>query len=263
MSHPGTRFTCMPRRHAAILCDIDGCLGPESSHPLDIVGLSRIAEHNRRAEGGSSDVPVLTLCSGRPQPFAEALCRTLANTTMPIVAENGVWLFHPATSAFMLDPTITDDHLRMVAEATGYIRRDLVPRGVVIQPGKTASISLYHEDTSVLMRLRDELRERFSRESWSLRVSNTVRWINCDLEHVSKSTGIDRFMAVTGLQKPVLAGIGDSLSDLAIRTHVAWFACPSNADERLKEHADYVSPHAEIAGVLDIVGRLTSSTLKG
>ncbi len=251
----------MPDTFAAILCDIDGCLGPESSHPLDIAGLSRIAEHNRRAESGSSDSPVLTLCSGRPQPFAEALCRTLANTTMPIVAENGVWLFHPATSAFLLDPTITNDHLRMVAEATAYIRRDLVPRGVVIQPGKTASISLYHDDTPTLLGLRDELKERFAREGWLLRVSNTVRWINCDLEHVSKSTGIDRFMRVTGLSKPALAGIGDSLSDLAIRTHVAWFACPSNADERLKEHADYVSPHAEIAGVLDIVERLMSPSI--
>ncbi|QQS08221.1 MAG: HAD hydrolase family protein [Phycisphaerales bacterium] len=253
----------MSRTFAAILCDIDGCLGPESSHPLDIAGLSRIAEHNRRAESDPSVGPLLTLCSGRPQPFAEALCRTLANTTMPVVAENGVWLFHPATSAFMLDPAISDDHLRMVAEATAYIRRDLVPRGVVIQPGKTASISLYHDDTPTLLGLRDELKARFTREGWRLRVSNTVRWINCDLEHVSKSTGIDRFMRVTGLTKPALAGIGDSLSDMAIRTHVAWFACPSNADERLKEHADYVSPDAEIAGVLDIVERLTRISLDG
>lgn len=253
---------------AAILCDIDGCLGPESSQPLDAHALAAIARHNHLAQHAHAAhdpaaPPVLTLCSGRPQPFAEALGRTLALTSLPIIAENGVWLFHPGTNQFLLDPAITPDHLAMVASASAFVLAELAPRGVVIQPGKTASISLYHPHTPTLLALRDDLQHRFEREGWRLRVSNTVRWINCDLDHVSKSTGIDRFIAHTGLTTDRLAGVGDSLSDLAIRSHVAWFACPSNADERLKPHADYVSPHPEIAGVLDVLRRLTPTPANG
>jgi len=93
--------------------------------------------------------------------------------------------------------------------------------------------------------------------AWPIRVSRTVRWINLDLAHVSKATGIARLIARSGLKKDRLAGVGDSLSDLAIAERVAFFACPSNADEKLKPHAHYVSELEEIEGVLDIVDKLS------
>jgi hydroxymethylpyrimidine pyrophosphatase-like HAD family hydrolase len=60
----------------------------------------------------------------------------------------------------------------------------------------------------------------------------------------------------TGFTKERLAGVGDSLSDLAIAERVAYFAVPKNADERLKPHAQYVSPLEEIDGVLEILERV-------
>jgi hydroxymethylpyrimidine pyrophosphatase-like HAD family hydrolase len=80
-----------------------------------------------------------------------------------------------------------------------------------------------------------------------------VAWVNCDLAHVSKGTGIARFREVTGLAQGRLAGIGDTMSDLAIREQVAYFAVPANAQDELKACADYVSPHHGIEGVLDIL----------
>lgn len=222
---------------------------------MDAAGLLRIAEHNRRAvrEG---DRPIVTVCSGRPQPFAECVCRVIANDRLSCVAEMGVWLYDPSCNAFLRDPGITADDLAGVARMTAWIERELSPRGVVIQPGKSASISLWHPDTPTLMALMPQLREVIDAHRWPLRVSNTVAWINLDLRHVSKATGIDRLYARHGLTRERTLGIGDTLGDLAIRERVGVFACPANADERLKPHADYVSPHAEIAGVLDILERL-------
>lgn len=241
-----------------MICDIDGCLGPESAAPLDAARLLRVAEHNRRAiEVG--DRPVVTLCSGRPQPFAEAMCRFLANSSLPCVAENGVWIFDPRDNRFLMDPSITGEHLGFVREATRWIEGELVPRGVVIQPGKSASISLWHPDTGLLKReVMPTVRARFEREGWRLRVSATVAWINCDLEHVSKGTGIDRLVGMTGLARGRLAGIGDSPSDLAIRERVAYFGCPSNAAAELAARSDYVSPLPEVGGVLDILERVST-----
>jgi len=247
----------MIRNYDAIICDIDGCLGPESAAPLDAPALARIARHNREAiEAGSG--AVVTLCSGRPQPFVEALCRLLSNTSVPCIAEMGVWVYDPRNQGFLLDPAIRPEHLRAVREATGWIEETLIPRGVVIQPGKSASISLWHPDTSMLMGLRPALETQFARAGWPLRVSSTVAWINCDLAHVNKDTGIARVLAMTGLRRDRLAGIGDTLGDLAIRRSVAWFGCPANAAPELKREADYVSPHAEVEGVLDILDRLSA-----
>ncbi len=250
----------MPFRPSTIISDIDGCLGPESHAPMRIDLLAQVARLNREHEAAwtpQGDQPIVTLCSGRPQPYAEAMCRLLHNTRIPVVAEMGVWLYDPRDNAFLIDPAITPQHLDTVALAQTWIRRELGPLGVVIQPGKTASISLWHPDTDRLMAWKPKLIDHFAHEGWPLRVSSTVAWINCDLAHVSKATGIARMMQMMDITREHAAGIGDTMGDLAIREKVAFFACPSNADERLKAHADYVSPHAEIEGVLDILSHLT------
>lgn len=240
------------RRYDAVICDIDGCLSPEHSGPMDVASLGRIAEHNRLAQE-RGDRPVVTVCSGRPQPFAEAMCRVIGNRTLPIVCENGVWMYDPVTNAYLMDPAITEGHLEMVAEASRWVRRELGPRGVTIQPGKAASISLYHTETGALRGLMPELERVFAREGWGFRVSMTWLYINCDLAHVSKGTGIERWKARTGLKRERLAGIGDTMSDAAIREHVAWFGCPSNAVEDLKARADVVATRAEAEGVVEML----------
>ncbi len=242
----------MPYR--CIISDIDGCLGPESHAPLDAHALARIAQYNTLAQ--RTNGAILTLCSGRPQPYAEAISRLIANTSCPIICEMGVWLYDPRDNRFLMDPSISASDLEKIEACTRFVRAELLPLGITMQPGKTASISLWHPQTPVLMDLKPMIEERIARQGWNLRVSNTVAWINLELAHVSKGSGIDRLCAMMGYQKHQLAGIGDTMGDMAIRDRVAFFACPSNADERLKARADYVSTHAETDGVLDILARM-------
>lgn len=243
-------------RYDAVICDIDGCLGPETHGPLDAPRLAELTAYNERAHA-DGDRPVVTLCTGRPLPYAEAMARLIGTRTLPVVCEMGVWLWHSDTNVFDRDPGITADQVRMVHEAEAWLEATYGggnPRGPVSQqPGKACSISLYHPDTEYLKSLEPELVGEFGSRGWPFRVSSTWHWVNCELSHVSKATGIARLKAHTGLETARLAGIGDTLGDLGIREHVAFFACPSNADERLKAHADYVSPKAEIDGVLDIL----------
>jgi hydroxymethylpyrimidine pyrophosphatase-like HAD family hydrolase len=239
----------------AVICDIDGCLAPESSHPMDAAALAEIADWNRSAQEDGNR-PVVTLCSGRPQPFAEAMCRLIGNRTLPIVAENGVWLYWPDRNVYERDPAITPANLQTVREARAWVEEELGPRGVVMQPGKEASISLYHPDTEYLRSLEPRVKAAFQNRGWALRVSMTWLYINCDLQHVSKGTGLDRLIAGTGLKTDRLAGIGDTLGDLPIRERVAWFGCPANADERLRPRADAVSRLPEVRGVLELLEQL-------
>lgn len=243
------------RRFDLVISDIDGCLGPESHAPMDAAKLARLARHNLDAQERQS-APLVTLCSGRPQPYAEALCRVIANRSVPVVAEMGVWLYDPRDNRFIIDPTITPRHFAALDACTRWLRETLIPQGVVIQPGKSASISLWHPDTTLLLSMKPQLVERIAHEGWGLRVSNTVAWINLELDHVSKGSGIDRLLAMVPTPRDRRAGIGDTMGDMAIRERVAFFACPANATPELRAHADYVSPHTEIDGVLDILDQL-------
>lgn len=245
-------------RFDVIICDLDGCLADENGGPLDLERLLRLAEYNRRAQRNTGEPP-LTICTGRPEPFAEAMCRVLANESLPCVAENGAWLFYPAGNRYELDPAITADHLEYVHAASKLLDEKYRSAGVQQQPGKKAAVSLYHSRPEYLQQIAPEIRETFERRGWPFRVSMTWNYINCDLEFVSKASGLRRFFAATGIDPRRAAAIGDTMSDLAMAEAAAWFACPANASHEIKQHADYISPHVEVGGVLDIVERLRES----
>ncbi|HYF14666.1 MAG TPA: HAD hydrolase family protein [Phycisphaerales bacterium] len=241
----------MKGRFDLIISDIDGCLGPERHGPVDADGLARVSAWNRRSIGAGG--PAVTLCSGRPQPYAEAICRVIANDAAPIVCEMGVWLYDPRDNRYIIDPAITPGDMETVRACTAWIRHDLAPRGFVMQPGKTASISLWHADTDFLMKHIPAIRDRVAAEGWNFRIGHTVAWVNLELAHVSKGSGIDRLTRMMNTPRGRLAGIGDTMGDMAIRERVAFFACPANADPGLKAHADFVATREEIEGVLEIL----------
>ncbi len=247
-----------PMKFDAVICDIDGCLGPESTEPMDLDGLRQIRDWNQHAIE-KRDRPIVTLCSGRPLPFAEAMCRIIGNSELPAICENGVWLFDPKSNEFLRDPAILPQHVHAVHEAQEWIERVFYPQGVVFQPGKSASISLWHPNTDFLRTLVPQLVEKFQAERWPFRVSMTVAWINCDLEFISKSSGLRRFIDRTGLAHSRLLGIGDSASDLAMRDYCSAFAGPLNAAPEVKNVADFIAKTSEIHGVIEILGQMCRS----
>lgn len=243
------------RKYDVVICDIDGCLSPESHAPINAAAMLRLAEHNLRAIQ-DADRPIVTLCSGRPIGFVECLCRLIQNTKIPCIGENGVWLWRPTNNLFESDPMITEEHHDAVNEARKLLRTLYHAKGVVVQPGKSASIALYHPDTEYLRSLVPRITEEFENRNWPLRVSMTWLYINCDLQHVNKATGIARLFEQTGIDPKRTAGIGDTMSDRFIAESVAWFGCPANAEAEIKKSATFVSDHPEIEGVLDLLEQI-------
>lgn len=249
---PGT----MPnRRFDLVIADIDGCLSPESSHPFDLDSLAKVRSYNESA-WSRGDRPLITLCSGRPQPFVEAMCRLIGTAEVPAVCENGAWLFTPSSNRYELDPDITLAHRAAVHAAEDWCLSTFGPRGVTIQPGKAASVTLYHPDTDFLRSLVPTLEAEYARRGWPFRVSMTWLYINCDLRHISKASGLDRLLARARYDRARLAGIGDTLGDKAIADRVGFFACPANAHPAIKEHAHFVASAPEAQGVLQILEQL-------
>ena len=241
----------------AIICDIDGCLSPEHPRPTDLPSISTIAAWNARARE-AGDVPALTLCTGRPQPFAEAVARMVGAFRLPIVCEGGVWLLEMDPYRWSMDPRIDDGHREIIREVERWALGQF--EGSFLETGKSGAVTVFHErgpeylETVVL----PAVWTRINDEGWPLRASMTWTCVNIELEFISKASGIDRLLERTGLRSERLAGIGDTMSDLAIRERVAFFACPANADEKLKAHADFVSDKEEAEGVLDILERISS-----
>jgi len=239
-------------RIEAVVCDVDGCLSPE------FIGLTDQDAHGRIRELAAETGLKLMLCTGRPLPFVDAMARVVGALELPSVCEGGVWLFDPVEYTWSMDERIGEAELRAVREAqrwTGEAFGAGTDGGVWFEAGKSASFTVFHTDVGgrlteeILPRIRDEIAAR----NWPLRVSMTWSCVNVELAFVNKATGLDRFMAKTGYTRERLAGIGDTMSDLPIRERVGWFACPANAVEEIKTHADYVSEADEAAGVVEML----------
>lgn len=242
------------RRFDVVFCDVDGCLLPEVTTPADLHALARVAEHNERAVT-DRDRPVVVPCTGRPQPFTEAVCKMLGRLdNLPAICEHGVWLYEFERHAWSLAPDITPEDVRVVREVEDWVRDELAESGCVLELGKHAGVTIVHPDVEYLTRaVLPVLEARIAERGWPLHVAMTWTCINANLRHVSKGHAIARVIERWRLDPARTAGIGDTIGDLAIRQRVAWFGCPANAAPDIKPHADAVAARPEAEGVLELL----------
>ena len=244
------------RRYDVVFCDVDGCLMPEDSSPADVAALVEIAAYNARAQT-RYDRPVLVPCTGHPQPYAESVCRLLGCSSLPAICENGVWFYDFAAHRWEMNPAITLRDREVIRDLERWVESELGPKGCYLQLGKSAAVTIFHDDLSYLEReIVPMLRDLIAGHAWPLRVSMTWTCINCDLAHISKGSAIDLLIERFRLDPARLAGIGDTLGDLAIRERVAWFGCPANAASELKPHADMAATRALAEGVIDLLNAI-------
>jgi hydroxymethylpyrimidine pyrophosphatase-like HAD family hydrolase len=244
------------RRFDVVFCDVDGCLMPEDASPADLAALGQIAAFQARALE-RMDLPILVPCTGRPQPYAEAVCRLLGCAALPAICESGVWFYDFAAHRWQMHPAISEGDRQIVRELERWVEKELGPMGCTLQLGKSAAVTVFHDDVAWLAReIVPMLTALIARNNWPLRVSMTWTCINCDLSHISKGSAIDLVIERFGLDRSRLAGIGDTLGDLAIRERVAWFGCPANADPALHSSANIVATQPLARGVLELLAHL-------
>ncbi len=240
-----------------IVSDIDGCISPEESRAWDPVLFGRFAALSQAASVGACSLAPLTLCTGRPQPYVEALMKIL-DIRFPAICEAGAVLYslHDNTSRFA--PEITAERIHGLRLLREYIMRDLMPSvpGLVYQFGKEAQLSLFSEQPGCFGDIAAQV-EAFAADIPELDIVITPShyYLNIDIDGVSKGRAVNRLLDSLHLSRAEAAGIGDTLGDISIREAVGFFACPANAVPEIQNVADYVSPWPDIRGVLDILER--------
>jgi hypothetical protein len=240
-----------------IIADIDGCITPEESIPWDLDLFARFARMCRDAAAGKGSMPPVTLCTGRPQPYAEVLVKIL-DVRVPVICENGAVFYslHDNTSRF--GPGITEEKVLGLRAVRAFIETDVMPQHpeLVYQFGKEAQMSLYCEHPEIFPSIRERI-EAFVRAQGGpdLVVSPTHYYLNISLAGVNKGNALRQLMDELGVKREETAGIGDTEGDLPLCEAVGYFASPANAQPGIKRHARYVSPFPTLEGVLDILSQ--------
>ena len=107
-----------------IICDVDGCVGPEESAAWDFERFARLAWAIRSANAGNSPPPPLTLCTGRPQPYVECLMKLL-DVRLPAICENGAVFYTLADNRARLARSVDEAAIDPFA---GAVLRDSIRR---------------------------------------------------------------------------------------------------------------------------------------
>jgi len=237
-----------------IITDLDGCVSPEESVPWDLGLFFEFARLSRAASAGETSLAPLTLCTGRPQPYAEVLMKIL-DIRAPVICENGAVLYSLHDNWARVGPGVTAEKIQALRAVRTFIETELLPDHpeAVIQFGKEAQVSVFSKQPDILREMQPRV-ERFVREHGPELIINCSHYyLNLSLAGVDKGSMLRVLLEELGVERNRVAGIGDTVGDLPLREAVGFFACPANAQAEIKAAADYVSPEPTIAGLLDIL----------
>ena len=245
----------MARSIRLIVSDIDGCLGPGEAQPYNLDVLRRVAECNRRAKRGE-DTPAITLCSGRPAAYVDAMMQAVSGF-VPAIFENGAGLYFPESYRFAWNPALSASARATMRRARELLEERVVQTGVAtIQPGKEMSVTLFPSQGYRLDQVGDVATATLEGEGLACRVEVSVSSVGIWLEGIDKGTGVQWLAKETGIPLAEMAGVTDTWDDLPFLRMVGFRAAPANADREVTQTADYVSPYENGRGLLDIVERI-------
>jgi len=240
-----------------IITDLDGCTNPEESIPWDLERFLQFAQLSREASEGRGPLPPFTLCTGRPQPYAEVLMKIL-DIRAPAICENGAVLYTLHDNRARYGPGVTEEKIRGIRAVRTFIDAEVLPAypDAIMQFGKEAQLSVFSERPEIFASIQPLIEQFVEQQGGPELVINPSHfYLNISLDGVDKGNALRALFEELNVTRDETAGIGDTEGDLPLRDNVGFFACPANAKPAIKAIANYVSPYPDIQGMLDILER--------
>jgi hydroxymethylpyrimidine pyrophosphatase-like HAD family hydrolase len=226
-------------------CDFDGVLAAVDHAAFDLPRLARIAALNRRSASDPT-VPALTLVTGRPHAFVDAISQML-DLRLPASFENGAGLSTRHPYRAWLSPAVASARSHLdAAERLLAARRD-----VFLQPGKMASFSVFPVEPSwPIDDLALDLAAMLSRHAIPLHVDPSTGCVNLLLPGIDKATGFADLLAEIQIDADAVAGIGDAVGDVGWMRACGVAIAPANAVPEVAAIAQVRSEQSDVVAAL-------------
>jgi hydroxymethylpyrimidine pyrophosphatase-like HAD family hydrolase len=226
-------------------CDIDGCLATPGHAAFDLARLRSIADLNRASEHDAS-VPALTLVTGRPHAYVDAMAQAL-DVRLPASFENGAGLatrrpYRAWLTADAASGKGAIDALARVLEADD---------GVFLQLGKVASLSVFPTDPArPLGDVVAQLERLLDAHGLALDLDPSTDCVNVLAPGVDKAAGFRALCAAAGVAPAAVAGLGDMPGDLPWLRLCGVSVAPAGADPSVRAGVTHPSPLPDVAAAL-------------
>lgn len=236
------------------ISDIDGCIS-EPYQAMNLNGLEMLS--NWALTGGvvgdrkgASNVPALSLCSGRPMPYVECLTQVLG-IQMPVLFESGGGVFDPVNARVHWSPHLTTEVQQQVREVTQWLEKDCVPgTSMVVDYAKRAHAGVIGPDPEEIIAAIPKVQQFVANAGLDFDVLPTHLSVDIIPRGITKETGMKWLATELSLSLDEIAYIGDSLGDFKALSLVGYSFAPENAKNVVREGVDCVTS-AGIQGVIE------------
>ncbi len=212
--------------------DLDGCISyPFRSPKWDAI--QSIRDLNIRSRSDET-IPPLTICTGRPYPYAEAVAQWL-DIRIPFVFESA-GLYHWDGNRIETSLNGQDHMLEPIREMKRWIREHILPKyptaNIEFTKMMDAGIVTPHRNVvdEVLPRIEEKVRNDFP----GMFVHWTDVSVNVLLEGNDKLQGMKLLAASQNVSLQEIAYIGDTGGDISALKHVKLAYSPKNATRGVK-----------------------------
>ncbi|MBN2088231.1 HAD-IIB family hydrolase [candidate division KSB1 bacterium] len=238
-----------------IVTDVDGCLTEERATAFNMANFAWLRDYNAKAQAGESHFAPLTLCTGRPQPYMEALVKML-NITLPAISENGGILYELKTNRYTYlvdDSGAGDGHLLKLKKKIG---EQILPQfETSFQPGKETHLTLISHDHPTIEKVRQKLENDFHEDLNGYLLTISENCVNIVPGHFDKGTALIKLSNLLEIPLQQMAAIGDTEADIPFMQLVGYPMCPANAVPAVKSICHYVAEKRYTAGLIEIIDK--------
>jgi hydroxymethylpyrimidine pyrophosphatase-like HAD family hydrolase len=226
--------------------DTDGCL-IEPFEPYDLEGLAALRD---QAVGGQGAAPALSVCSGRPYPYAAAITQAL-DITVPVLFESGGGLYDPGEDRTIWNPQLTEEMEIKLETVQRWFETQRDPDGKLsLDYAKRTQAGVFSPDPQEILALRPQTERFVAEEAPDLCMHSSNVSIDVVPPGLTKRHGLEWLADHLGLDLDEIAYIGDSVdSDPDALNAVGTSFAPANADEEVRKQVDHVTEGAIIEGV--------------
>jgi hydroxymethylpyrimidine pyrophosphatase-like HAD family hydrolase len=222
--------------------DLDGCISYPFKTP-DWEAINLIRELNQLSRE-QDEIPALTICTGRPFPYAEAVAQWL-DIRLPFIFESA-GLYHWEGNRIVTALKSTDGELEPVNRMREWLKNDVIPDypGVIIEFTKMMDAGVVCMDETIIAEIHQRVLSKVDEIHPGMEVHATDISVNILMPGNDKLQGIRLLSEALNIGLSEMAYIGDSSGDVPALKHVKLPFAPKNAHETARQHGRVLEDEA-------------------
>lgn len=216
--------------------DLDGCITIPFEPPAwDLI--TKIRDLNRESAEDSS-IPPLSICSGRPYPYVEAVAQWL-DIRIPVIFESG-GMYDMNSNYFFEDGAFDEKAHKDVNEMKQWLRDEILPQYPegALEFAKLMDAGFIHPRVEAIDETFPVVKEHVDEHYPEFEVHRTDVSVNIILSKNNKRAGILKLCDHLRIEAGEVAYIGDSGGDIPALEIVGHSFSPANAVEAVKKVVD-------------------------